>query len=105
MHYTLASVYEMIGYCENCFLSRLYWKIALDTSKIVNRVGRSKRCNWCLVPCCVLSLSEDRFMIEIYISLANYVLHLWGALIYFSSHMSSHEAIMWLRICNYQGCQ
>jgi hypothetical protein len=35
-------------------------------------------------------------MIGVYTSLANYILHLWGALMYFSSHMS-HGVIIWLK--------
>jgi hypothetical protein len=78
------------------FLSWLCWKITLDTSKIVNHLERSKRCNRCLLPCCVLSLSEGCFVIRVYTSLANYILHLWGPLIYFSSHMSGQRVFILL---------
>jgi hypothetical protein len=37
-------------------------------------------------------------VIGVYTSLPNYILHLWGALMYFSSHMLSHGVIMWFRI-------
>jgi hypothetical protein len=72
---------------EDCFL---------DTSKIVNRVKRSEKCNWCLLPCCVLSLSEGCFMIRVYTSLANYILHLWAPLMYFSSHISGQRVFILL---------
>jgi hypothetical protein len=96
-HYTSVELYEMIGYCDKLFSYRLYWKIALNTSKIVNNARRSKRRNWCMLPCCILSLSEVHFVIGSYTSLFNYILHFWRALTYFSSHMSSRGVIMWFR--------
>jgi hypothetical protein len=71
---------------------------------------RSKRCNWCLLSCCVLSLSEGHFVIGVYTSLANYILHLWGSLMYFSSHISSHGVIILLSglehaVVEHRGCQ
>jgi hypothetical protein len=78
------------------FLSRLCWKIALDTSKIANHAGRSERGNWCLLTCCVLSLSEGCFMIGVYTSLANYILHLWVSLMYFSGHTSGQRVFILL---------
>jgi hypothetical protein len=53
-----------------------------------------------MLPCYVLSLSECRFVIEVYTSLANYILHLWGALMHFSSHILSHGVIMLL--CSFE---
>jgi hypothetical protein len=54
-------------------------------------------CNWCMLPCCVLSLSEGRFVIEVYTSLANYILHLCGgALMYFSGHTSGQRVFILL---------
>jgi hypothetical protein len=78
------------------FLSRLYWKIVLDTTKIVNRARKSKTCNWCLLPCCVPSLSEGRFVIGVYTSLANHILHLWRSLMYFSGHIWSQRVFILL---------
>jgi hypothetical protein len=57
------------------FLSRLCWKTILDTTKIVNHARKSKMCNWCLLPCCILSLNEGCFVIVVYTSLSNYILH------------------------------
>jgi hypothetical protein len=46
MHYTSVRLYEMIGYYDQLFfLSRLCWKIILDTSKIVNHDRKLKMCN------------------------------------------------------------
>jgi hypothetical protein len=70
------------------FLSQLYWKIGLDTSKIVNHAERLEMCKWCMLPCCILSLSEGHFVIGVYTLLANYILHLCGTLMYFSGHIS-----------------
>jgi hypothetical protein len=62
----------------------------------MNHVRRSEMCNWCLLPCCVLSLSEGHFMIGVYTSLANYILHLWGPLLYFSGHISGQRVFILL---------
>jgi hypothetical protein len=48
------------------FLSRLCWKIVLDTTKIVNHARKSKTCNWCLLPCFIPLLSEGCFVIGVY---------------------------------------
>jgi hypothetical protein len=53
-------------------------------------------CNWCVLPCCVLSLSEGCFVIEVYTSLANYILHLWVPLMYFSDHISGQRVFILL---------
>jgi hypothetical protein len=80
----------------NYFLKRLCWKIVLDTSKIVNHARRLDRCNWCMFSYCVLSLSEGHFVIEVCTSLANYILYLWGPMIYFSGHISDQRVFILL---------
>jgi hypothetical protein len=79
----------------DCFLCQLCWKVALDTTKIVNHAKKLKMCNWSLLPCCVPSLSEGRFMIEVYISLAISFI-LGRLLMYFSGHISSQRVFILL---------
>jgi hypothetical protein len=71
----------------NYFLSWLCWKVSLGTTKIVNHAKKSKTCNWCMLPCCVLSLSKGRFVIGVYTSL------------------ESIYVVMWFRTYNYRCCQ
>jgi hypothetical protein len=78
------------------FVIRLYWKIVLDTIKIANRVRKSKTCSWCMLSCCVLSLSECHFMIGVHTSLVNYILYLRRPLMYFSGHISSQRVCILL---------
>jgi hypothetical protein len=62
------------------FLSRLCWKHVSDTTKIVNHARKSKMSNWCLLPYCVPSLSEGCFVVGVYTSLANHILHFEGVI-------------------------
>jgi hypothetical protein len=81
MGYAHQSAYKMQRLWQQVvFVSQLCWKIVLGTTKIANHPRRSKRCNWYLLPCCVLSLSEGCFMIGVYTSLANYILHFVDAI-------------------------
>jgi hypothetical protein len=77
------------------FLSWLYWKIVLDTIKIANHARKSKTCNWCLLPCCVPSLSEGHFVIEVYTSLTNHILY-FVEVIDFSGHISGQRVFILL---------
>jgi hypothetical protein len=75
----------------NYFSSRLCWKVSLETTKIVNHDRKSNTCNWYMLPCCVISLSEGRVVIEVCTSLANYILHFYGG------HWCILVATYWVR--------
>jgi hypothetical protein len=64
--------------------------------KIANHVGRSERCSWCLLPCCILLLSEGCFMIGVLYFIGQLYLVFVGALMYFSGHISGQIVLILL---------